>query len=190
MEKLLSRLLYLLKYLFLVVAFVLVFYGILVTYQRLEKSLTLAFPVFLPFVVIFAVYIMNLFMKKNTIRDNILYNFTSILVFTGIIVVCLRAAYDDNMVMFTKYGIRYNPLFLSDNLSSIQILLYVLAGCDVLLVIASLFEEDRIANTAFVKEKDIDIKEEKDSSDDYLREKYRSLKNKKKSDIDVKEQVL
>lgn len=183
MEKLLARLLYYLKYLFLVVAFVLVFYGILVTYQRLEKSLSLAFPVFLPFVVVLIIYIMNLFMKKDTIRDNILYNFTAILAFTGIIVVCLRSAFDDNMVMFAKYGIRYNPLFLSDNLSSIQILLYVLASCDILLVVSGLFEEKKVVDNTLVKKKDLFEKaEDEDKDDDYIMEKSKNSKDEENFD--------
>jgi len=157
MEKLLSRMLNFLKYLLFIIAFILVLYGIIVTYKRLEKSLTLALPVFLPFFFTLIVYIINLFMKKNMIRDNLLYNFTSVLVFAVIIVVCLRAGYDDYMVMYQKYDISYNPLFLSDNLSSIEMLLYVLAGSNVLIMLSGLFNDSEKSKNTFKGNKTVEI---------------------------------
>lgn len=147
MERILSKLLSILKYLMFFVSFVLVFYGILITYKRLEKSLVESIPVFLPFALIFITFIANLFMKNNTVKEHLLFNFTCVLVFAVVIIVCLRAMFDDFMVMYIKYDIKYNPLFLSDNLSAIEMLLYVLAGSNVLLMVSTKINDSLKKNT-------------------------------------------
>ena len=71
MSKILSKTFYIFKYLLFIVAFALVLFGIIKTYQRLDKSLVEAVPIFVPFALLFIVYIVNLFMKKDTISNNL-----------------------------------------------------------------------------------------------------------------------
>ena len=49
-----------LKYILLVISFGLVFYGIMSTYSRLDKPLTDAVTVFIPFALVLLVFIINL----------------------------------------------------------------------------------------------------------------------------------
>ncbi len=142
-----SRLLGFLKYILLVVSFALVFYGIIVTYKRLDKSIIEALPIFIPFFVLFVVYIINLFIKSNIIRDNLLYNAVSIVAFAGIILVCLRAKFDTNMVLYYKYAIDFNPAYFADNLSVIQMMIYTLAGSNLLLMLSTLFDSNKVKKT-------------------------------------------
>lgn len=137
MSDILCKLFGFIKYLLLIIAFGLVFFGIMVTYSRLEKSLLDALDIFIPFVFVLIMFIINLFVKSDNISKNLLYNLVCNLVFAAIIVICLRAMFDKNMLLYEKYGINFNPSFFSDNLSAIRVMLYmigfsniVLLGCD------------------------------------------------------------
>ena len=143
MSKILSRLFNALKYLLLVVSFILILYGVMVMYKRLDKSMLEAIPLFIPFVLVLTIYIVNIFVKSNIIRDNLLFNFTSVLIFIAIIIIGVRAKYDTNMLVFYKYGINYNPLYLSDNLSTIKTCLYVLFASNLLFLISIFFEDKK-----------------------------------------------
>ncbi len=146
MSKILSKTFYIFKYLLFIVAFALVLFGIIKTYQRLDKSLAEAIPIFAPFALLFIVYIVNLFMKKDTISNNLFYNFVSFMVFVAIITIGYRAMFDTNMLLYEKYGVSYNTLFLADNLSFIKIMLYLLAFSNLLLIIASFLGKDKKTN--------------------------------------------
>ncbi len=137
-----SRFLGILKYLLLVVSFALVFYGIAVTYRRLDKSMTESIPILIPFVVVLIVFIINLFIKSKVIKDNLLYNAVSVIVFVVIIIICIRAKFDTHMILYYKYAIDFNPAYFADNLSTIQMMLYTLAGSNVLLMLSTLFERE------------------------------------------------
>ena len=146
MSKILSRMFNLLKYILLVVSFLIILYGIFVTYRRLDKNITDAIPLIIPFILVFVVFVINIFIKSNVIRDNLLFNFVSVLLFAVIIVIGLRAKFDTNMLIYYKYKVKYNPLYLSDNLSFIKISLYLLFASDLLFIISSFFEKNKIEN--------------------------------------------
>lgn len=146
MQKILSRLFYLLKYLLLIAAFGITFLGIIKTYQRLEKDLMEAIPTLLPFAVLLVVFIVNLFIKKKVIKDNLLYNLTACLALGITLVIGLRAMFDTGMLLHQRYAIGFNPLYFSDNLSSVRIMLYALAGANVVLMISTVFDKKKIVN--------------------------------------------
>ena len=154
MNNILSRLFNALKYLLLVISFVLVLFGIMAMYKRLDKSMTEAIPLFIPFILVLIIYIVNIFIKSNIIRDNLLFNFTSVLLFVAIIIIGLRAKFDTNMLVYYKYGIEYNPLYLSDNLSTIKTCLYVLFGSNLLFLLSLFFEDKKVANSKKEQKKD------------------------------------
>lgn len=141
MKKILSRLFYVLKYPLLIIAFALVLYGIIRTYQRLEKSLLESIPVFIPFALLLITYFVNLFFNKPVVKDNLFYNLTSVLALSVIIIIGLRAMLDTNMLLYHKYQVNYNPLYLSDNLSSIKLILYCLMASNVILMVSTVFDK-------------------------------------------------
>lgn len=143
MSKILSRLFNFIKYLLLVISFMLILYGVMVMYKRLDKSMLEAIPLFIPFVLVLIIFIANAFVKSNIIRDNLLFNFTAVLIFIAIIIIGYRAWFDKNMLVFYKYGIDYNPLYLSDNLSTIKTCLYVLFASNLLFLISIFFEDKK-----------------------------------------------
>ena len=46
------------------------------------------------------------------------------------------------MILYYKYAIDFNPAYFADNLSTIQMMLYTLAGSNVLLMLSTLFERE------------------------------------------------
>lgn len=143
MKVVFSRVLGFLKYLLLIISFAFVFYGIAVTYRRLEKDIVEAIPILIPFIIMLVVFIINMFIKSKVIRDNLLYNAISVIVFLTIILICLRAKFDTGMMLYYKYGINFNPAYFADNLSTIQMMLYTLAGSNVLLMLSTLFVDKK-----------------------------------------------
>lgn len=157
MSKILSKLFSFLKYVLLILAFAVTFYGLIITYKRLEKSLIDGIPVFIPFALVLILFIVDLFARKAKIGDNLLFNFTSIIVFTAIIIIGVRAKFDTNMLLYYKYKIDYNPLYFSDNLSSIKIILYCLAISNIFFLVKNLFQKEN-PKTNVKKEAVLEVK--------------------------------
>lgn len=144
MKVILSKLLNILKFILMFISFALILMGILFTYKRLDKSLTEAIDIFIPFILIIVLTVINMFNKKAKVSENLLFNFTSILVFVVIIIIGIRAKIDTNMLLYHKYQINYNPNYLADNLSTIKVLLYCLSGANIFILLNSIFKEQEI----------------------------------------------
>jgi hypothetical protein len=140
MSKVLSKFLFLLKYILLLIAFALVLYGMLAMYGRLDKKITDAISTFIPFIILFLVFVVNLFIGRKYCSECLLLNFGSFLILLVICLICVRAQFDKNMIIYHKYGISYNAAFLADNLASIKSMLYLIAGSNFLFIIASFFD--------------------------------------------------
>lgn len=166
MDKILSKLFGFLKYILLIIAFGLVFFGIMKTYARLEKPLTDAIDVFIPFVFVLLMYILNLFKKNKYISDNLFFNFVSVVTFIVIIIIGLRALFDTNMVLWYRYNTEFNPDYFADNLSLINALLYMIGSTNVLLFICGLVDRDKKKKVIIDKEDEVIVKSarKKDSS--------------------------
>ena len=75
MNNIFSKFFFFLRYILIVIAFLLVLWGIMFTYQRLEKPLSEAINVLLPFLLVFIVFIVNL--NKYTLAFINSYKITS-----------------------------------------------------------------------------------------------------------------
>ena len=131
------------KYVLLVISFWLVFYGIMVTYGRLEKPLTDAVYVFFPFAFVLTLFLVTLISRSKSIGESLLFNFVAVFVFLVIIIICLRAMFDNNMILFYRYGINYNPAFFSDNLSAIEAMLYMVGGANVIFLLCDFLGREK-----------------------------------------------
>ncbi len=152
MKKILSKFLNVLSFILMFASFTLILLGILFTYKRLEKSLLDSINIFIPFILVIILTVVNMFNKKAKISENLLFNFTSFLAFTVIIIIGLRAKFDTNMLLYQKYQINYNPNYLADNLSTIKVLLYSLSGANVFLLLKSLFKDKEVLEKKEAKE--------------------------------------
>ena len=77
-------------------------------YQRLGKNILSSIKVFIPYLLIFALFIINIFARQNSVTKNIFYNITCCLVFATVVVVALRAILDNNMVLKAQLGRNIN----------------------------------------------------------------------------------
>lgn len=136
MKDILSKLFAFFKYILLVAAFGLVLYGIMMTYSRLEKSLVEAVNVFIPFGFVLITFLITLITQSKKIGNNLLFNFICCFVFSIIILICLRSMFDKNMILYHKYQMNYNSAFFADNLSAIEVMLYMIGAANVLLLIS------------------------------------------------------
>lgn len=143
MKDVLSKLFGFFKYLLLIISFGLVLFGIMKTYSRLEKPLTDAVSIFIPFGLVLLSFMISLIMNSKLYNLKLLFNFVSCLVFVVTIIICLRSMFDKNMLLFYKYQISFNPTFFSDNLSAIIFMLYMLFVSNVLLIVCDLISKDR-----------------------------------------------
>ena len=66
-----------LKIILFILAIMAILFGILSTYSRLEKSLLDAISVFIPFILLLVIYIVNLIRRDSKINDNLLLNFVN-----------------------------------------------------------------------------------------------------------------
>lgn len=146
MKKILSKMFNILKFIMLFVSFALILIGILFTYKRLDKSLVEAIDIFIPFFLVLVLTVVNMIVKKAKVDENLLFNFTSVMVFVVIIIIGIRAKFDTNMLLYYKYQINYNPNYLSDNLSTVKVLLYCLSGANLFILLNSFFKEKNEVN--------------------------------------------
>ena len=144
MRNIICMVLSFLKYILFIFAFGLVFYSIIKTYGRLEKPLSDAISVFIPFAFVLLTFLISLISRSKYVSRSVLFNLVAVLLFVVTIIICLRSIVDDNMILFYRYGIDYNPAFLSDNLSAIEAMLYMIGGANVILLLCGLL--DRKAN--------------------------------------------
>lgn len=151
MKKIISKMFNFLKFILMFIAFALIFIGVLFTYKRLDKSLTDAINIFIPFALVFILTVVNIIYKKSKSSENLLFNFASVLVYTVIIIIGLRAKFDTNMLLYYKYKINYNPSYLADNLSSVKALLYCLSASNIFLIISSLLKSKDENMISYVK---------------------------------------
>lgn len=144
MEKIIAKILGFIKIILFVGAFAFMLIGILFTYKRLEKSIIDALPILLPFVLILLLIIINLFIKNSNSHDQLLLNFVSSIVFIAIIIIGYRSKYDTNMLLYYKYQINFNPSYFSDNISSIQVMLYCLCGANVFNLLKAMIKDKTV----------------------------------------------
>lgn len=124
MKKIFNYMFYGLKFLFLIGAFGLTLFIMIRMNVRLEKSMVSILPVFIPFVLLLVVFIINMIFKQKGVSDNLFYNITCCLVFATIIFVCYRAMFDTNMVLNEKYGYGVDFNFFDNFVAYINIMLY------------------------------------------------------------------
>lgn len=142
MKEVLSKLFGFLKYILLVFAFGLVFFGIMSTYARLQKPLTEAVGVFLPFALVLIIYFVNIFIKSNDSNSRLFFNFVSCFTYIVTIIIGLRSIFDKNMLLYYKYQINFNPTFFADNLAAVQVMLYMIFAANILLIIRDLLSKE------------------------------------------------
>lgn len=135
MTSIINKIFGILKYILLIIAFVLTLYIIIYMYHRLNKSLIKSYKIFIPFIMIFILFCTNFLFNKKKVQKNLFYNITCCLVFSLIIFVDYRTIFDTYMLANTKLGYNINFNYFNDFLIPLKIMLYGLSIINVLLMI-------------------------------------------------------
>jgi len=124
-------------------------YIIMGMYDRLGKDLTEAINVFIPFVLLFFLFLLNLALGQRGVTMNIFYNITCTVALGVIVLMGLRSMYDTNLIYNGKLGYGINFVYFSDCIQFIKILLYGLC-------IANVFLMFRIKPKKIVKQTEVE----------------------------------
>lgn len=133
-EKVLNKICYYLKYGLWLVALGLSLYVSLGMCYRVSKSILSLIPIFVPFLLLIILFLLNKILKQDVVNNNLFYNVTCVLVFTVIIFVGLRAIFDKNMILNYVMGYNINFTYFSDFLVFMQVMLYGLVVGDILFI--------------------------------------------------------
>ena len=151
MIKILNKLIYILKNILLPLTFIATIYITVFMFKRLEKDIFGAnlfefLKVVIPFIILLILILVNSFLNIKTVKDNIFYNLTSFIVLITISIFCYRALLDQNMFLWHKYGYNINFNYFSDQIASIQVMLYGLSLANILLIIKDKLIVDKKVN--------------------------------------------
>lgn len=135
MTSIINKIFGILKYILLIISFVLTLYIIIYMYHRLNKSLIQSYKIFIPFIMIFILFCTNFLFNKKKVQKNLFYNITCCLVFSLIIFVDYRTIFDTYMLANSKLGYNINFNYFNDFLIPLKIMLYGLSIINVLLMI-------------------------------------------------------
>ena len=122
------------KYLLFAVAFVITLYIVIYMYHRLGKPFRYSYKIFLPYLLLFCSYCVNIIFDSKRVKKNFFYNFTSVLVFITISFIGYRAIFDTYMLANVKLSYNINFNYFNDFLIPMKIMLYGLFFTNLLLM--------------------------------------------------------
>ena len=105
-------------------------------YQRLGKNIIDALDIFIPYVILLILLLLNHVLGQKKVTSSIFYNITCCLVFSLFIFVSCRTMFDDHMILSLKNSYNMSFQFFADMVSPFKALLYLLIGSNVSLIIS------------------------------------------------------
>ena len=144
MKKVLNGMVSVLKLILLFASFVLTFYIVMAMYQRLEKNIIDALDIFIPYVVLLILLLLNHVLGQKNVTSNIFYNITCCLVFSLFIFVSYRTMFDNHMILSLKNSYNMSFQFFSDMISPFKALLYLLIMSNVCLIIVGIISKKEV----------------------------------------------
>lgn len=124
MKKLLNILFCIFKYIFFIISFISSLYIVIIMGVKYNKSYFDIFFMFVPYLILLLLFILNIFLKNDKVNKNIFYNITCFLVFLVNSYISYRTIYDHNMVLNKIYGYSINFSYFNDSFLFNNIMLY------------------------------------------------------------------
>ena len=135
MKKMLNGIFMFLKFILLILGFGLSFFIVLSMYKRVDKNLVESIPIFTPYIIILLIFFINIIFGQKSVNRNLFYNLTCCLVFSCIVIVCLRAILDKNMLLNSIMGYNINFSYFNDFIPFMKIMLYGLSLANIFFMI-------------------------------------------------------
>ena len=129
MDKLINKILFYTKIIFLLIAFVITLYILLIRMDTNGLSAWSIFPLFIPLFLVLIVFVFSFFL--NISDDNIIFNLSCVLVLLAIIVIDYRTIFDSNIISNTKINLNFFDL----QINKLKIMLYLTFISNILLMI-------------------------------------------------------
>lgn len=117
-----NKILFYIKVILLLVAFTLSLYIMMMMYDRFGRGIMDLILLFIPMLLSLITFVVSFFFKDG--NKSILFNVSSTLALLAIVIICLRALVDKNMVLNIKDGINY--YYFENQLRQIKILMYMI----------------------------------------------------------------
>lgn len=135
MIKIVNTIFSFLKVILLLVSFVFSFFIIINMYRRLEKNMIEAIFNFIPFVLLFILFSINIIFRQKSVNGCLFYNVTCCLVFLMLLFSVYRTFFDRNMVVMIRLGYDINFNYFADVIAPMRAMLYILSLSNVLLML-------------------------------------------------------
>lgn len=135
MTKIINGFFSVLKFLLLLVSFMVTFYIIMNMYHRLEKNIVDCIPTMLPFIVLLFLFIINFIFKQKAVNGCLFYNISCCFAFAVILFSAYRSIVDETMVMILKLGYHINFNYFADVIAPMKAMLYLLIVANILLIV-------------------------------------------------------
>ncbi len=129
MDKIINKILFGVKIIFLLISFVITLYILFMRMDLYDLSFLSIFSLFIPLLLVLIVFVFSFFL--NIGKDNVFFNLACVLVLISIIIIDYRTIFDSNIISNTKISIHYFDLAIG----KIQIMLYLTFIANVLLII-------------------------------------------------------
>ncbi len=141
MIKIMNSVFSVLKFLLLIVSFVMSFYIVLSMYQRLDKNYFDAIGIFIPYFLLLLLMCFNYVFHQKQVTGNIFYNLTCCLVFGVLIFASYRTMFDEFMLLrrTSDYGMSFH--YFSDMVAPLKSMLYLLIVGNLCLIFSKEKEE-------------------------------------------------
>lgn len=154
MIKIVNTIFSFLKVLLLLVSFVFSFFIIINMYRRLEKNMIEAIFNFIPFILLFILFSVNIIFRQKSVNNCFFYNITCCLVFGMILFAVYRTFFDRNMVVMIRLGYDINFNYFADVIAPMRAMLYMLSLSNILLMLDGVnFDFSKKESVKVVKDK-------------------------------------
>ena len=138
MTKLINRILFYTKVVFLLIAFIITLYILLMRMDINGSSILSLLPMFIPLFGVLCVFVFSFFLNKGD--NNLFFNIGCVLVLLAIIIIDYRTLFDNNIISVTKININY----FDGQIIRIKLILYLTIIGNILLILKEKKENNKI----------------------------------------------
>lgn len=138
MIKLINKILFYTKVVFLLIAFIITLYILLMRMDIDNSNLLSVLPLFIPLFGVLTVFVFSFFLNKG--NDNLIYNISCVMVLLSIIVIDYRTLFDNNIISITKINLNY----FDGQTMRIKLILYLTIIGNLMLIIKEFKEKTKI----------------------------------------------